>query len=324
LAATFGRSPVTSLEPITLGASALSYRIEVAGRPYLLRLESSRRDEVRDPHRAYACMRLAVEAGLAPAVHHADAAAGVAIVDFVRQRPLSDYAGGAPALLRDLGGLVARLQAIPAFPPVRDYPAVVDHLLGLLLESGMFAPGLLDPHRQGLERIRAAYPWNKAALVSSHNDLNPMNILFDGKRLWFVDWETAYRNDPLVDVATLAIFLGGAPELDAALLRSWLGREPDRPLAARLAVMRQFVRLFFGCAASLNAAHALPSIAPATDLDAPTREQFGEAVAHGRVALGSAEAQRLVGKIALASFLDTLSAPGFDEALAAVRQVSRP
>jgi len=31
---------------MTLGARRLSYRIEVAGRPYLLRLESSRRDEV--------------------------------------------------------------------------------------------------------------------------------------------------------------------------------------------------------------------------------------------------------------------------------------
>jgi len=47
---------------MTLGASALSYRIEVAGRPYLLRLESSRRDEVRDPHRSYVCMRAAAEA----------------------------------------------------------------------------------------------------------------------------------------------------------------------------------------------------------------------------------------------------------------------
>jgi len=55
-----------------LGASALSYRLEVAGRPYMLRLESSRRNEIRDPHRSYVCMRAAAEAGIAPAVRHAD------------------------------------------------------------------------------------------------------------------------------------------------------------------------------------------------------------------------------------------------------------
>ena len=72
--------------------------------------------------------------------------------------------------------------------------------------SGLFAPGLLDRHQKGFERIREAYPWDAAALVSSHNDPNPANILFDGERLWLIDWETAYRNDPLVDVATLTMF----------------------------------------------------------------------------------------------------------------------
>jgi hypothetical protein len=265
-------------------------------------------------------MQAAADAGIAPPVHHADPAAGVAIVDFVQQRPLSEYSGGATRLVRDLGDLVARLQAIPAFPPVRGYPAVVGQLFDQLLASGMFAPGLLDRHRDGLERICQACPWDGEALVSSHNDLNPTNILFDGERLWLIDWETAFRNDPLVDVATLTIFLAAAPELEAVLLRSWLGRDPDRRLRARLAVVRQLVRLFFGCAASLNAANTLTAIMPATDLSAPTRAQFEEAVAQGRILVGSPEGQRKVGTIALASFLATLAAPGFDEALAVVRQ----
>lgn len=320
LAAAFGRFPVTSLEPITLGASALSYRIEVGGRPYLLRLESSRRDEVRDPHRSYACMRAAAEAGIAPTVHHADSAAAVAIMDFVPHRPLIEYAHAPADLVRELGSLVGRLQAIPAFPPVADYPTVIGKLLGLLLASDLFTPGLLDPHREGFERIREAYPWNGNALVSSHNDLNPANILFDGERLWLIDWETAYRNDPLVDVSTLTIFIAASPELEAALLRSWLGREPDRTLRARLVVMRLLARLFYGCAASLNAAYGLKTVVPALDLSAPTRAQFAEAVEQGRMTAGSPEAQRLVGKMALASFLAVVTAPEFEEALAVVQQ----
>lgn len=183
LAAAFGRSPVTSLEPITLGASALSYRIEVAGRPYLLRLESSRRDEVRDPYRSYTCMQAAAEAGIAPAVRHADAAAAVAIMDFVPHRPMTDYLRAPPDLAHDLGSLVARLQALPAFPAVTDYPTAVGILFDRLLGTDLFAPGLLDRHREGFERVRHNYRWDSEALVSSHNDLNPGNILFDGERL---------------------------------------------------------------------------------------------------------------------------------------------
>ena len=92
LAATFGRAPVTSLEPITVGASASSYRIEVGGRPYLLRLEGSRRNEVRDPHRSYVCMRAAAEAGIAPAVRHAVA---IATTDALASpSPPPSYGGG--------------------------------------------------------------------------------------------------------------------------------------------------------------------------------------------------------------------------------------
>jgi aminoglycoside phosphotransferase (APT) family kinase protein len=319
LAATFGRSPVAALEPIVVGASALIYRVEVGGRPYLLRLESSRRDEVRDPHRSYVCMQAAADAGIAPAVHHADPVAAVAITDFVSHRPMTDYRGASTDLARDLGNLVARLQAVPAFPPVIDYPTIVGKLVDLLLGSGLFAPGLLDPHREGFERIREAYPWNGESLVSSHNDLNPANILFDGERLWFIDWETAYRNDPLVDVATLTIFIAASPELETALLRSWLGRDPNRAERARLVLVRALARLFYGCAANLNVVHALGTVAPEADLGAPTRQQFHEAVEQGRLVPGSPQGQRLVGKMALASFLAGVTTPEFEEALAVVR-----
>lgn len=303
-----------------MGASALSYRIEVAGRPYLLRLESSRRDEVRDPQRSYACMQAAAEAGIAPAVRHADAAAAVAIVDFVPSRPLSDYPGGPPGVARGLGSLVARLQATQTFPPVLDYPSMIGALLGRLRASGVFAPGLLDRHRDGFERIREACSSDGSALVSSHNDLNPGNILFDGERLWLVDWETAYCNDPLVDVASLGIFFAPTAELEAMLVQSWLGRGPDRILGARLVLMRQLTRLFYGCAASLNAANTPITMVPEADLAAPTPAQFRDAVAQGRLIGGSPEAQRIVGKIALAGFLAGLAEPEFERALAVIRR----
>ena len=320
LAAAFGRSPVTSLEPITAGASASSYRIELAGRSYLLRLESPKRDAVRNPHRSYPCMRAAAAAGLTPAVHHADAGAGVVIADFVQERALADYPGGTAGVVRDLGSLVARLQEVPAFPPVFDYPSMIGHLFGQLLESGLFVPGLLDRHREGFERIRSAYPWDATALVSSHNELNPSNLLFDGERLWLIDWETAFRNDPLVDVATLTMFHAATPELEGLLLRSWLGRAPDQVLLARLRLIRMMVRLFYGCAASLNALGSTEAAVPATDFDAPTPAQFRDDVAQGRMNAGAPKAQRIVGKIALTGFLAGLAAPEFEEALVTVRR----
>ena len=318
LTAAFGSTPLTALQRITAGASALIYRIEVGDRPYLLRLDSLQRDDVRDPHRAYLCMRTAVAAGIAPALHHADPMAGVAIMDFVPGRSLSDYPGGPGRLARDLGGLAARLQATPAFPSVADYLTVLERLLGRLLGSGLFTAGLLDRHQEGFERIRQGYPWDSGALVSSHNDPHPGNILFDGERLWLIDWETAYRNDPLVDVAIFTLYLAASPQLEGMLLQSWLGRAPDRALRARLVLMRQLVRLFYACASSLHAAS--PSAVPDTDLAALTPAEFRAAVDEGRLVLGAPETQRIGGKVALATFLAVLATPQFEEALVVARQ----
>jgi aminoglycoside phosphotransferase (APT) family kinase protein len=308
---------VSVVQAITTGASASIHRIEVGGRPWLLRLESPLRDKVRDPQRAYACMRSAAEAGIAPTVLHADADAGVAIMSFVEGRPLDAFPGGPGALARALGTLAARLQATPAFPAVADYPSIIAGLLDHLQDTPLYGT-LLDPHRDGFERLRAAYPWDDAQLVSSHNDPHPGNILFDGERLWLIDWETAYRNDPAVDLAIMTMFQADSPDLQEALLRSWRGRPSDAVLRARVYLMRELAKLFYGCANGLFLRETRPDLIE-TDMAAPTPAEFSAAVREGRLIQNSPEAQRIGGKVALRAFLEGVSSPAFEEAIAVLR-----
>ncbi|MCP1915134.1 aminoglycoside phosphotransferase (APT) family kinase protein [Bradyrhizobium elkanii] len=104
--------------------------------------------------------------------------------------------------------------------------------------TGLFAPGVLDRCNAHLARIRAAYAWDEVNSVSSHNDSLPANILFDGNRLWMIDWESAYRTDPLVDLAIVGDSLARTPELESILHRAWLGRRLDEARRARLAHVR--------------------------------------------------------------------------------------
>jgi aminoglycoside phosphotransferase (APT) family kinase protein len=317
----FGSRQPTALQRITHGASgALIYRVDVAGRAYLLRLEPKRED-FDDEGRSYLCMQSAAGAGIAPPLIHADAAAGVAIMDFVPSQSLFEYPSGRNGLMRDLGDLVARLQATPAFPAVEDYPVFLAGMLENLSKSGRFKEGLLSPHREGFARIVEAYSWDAAKTVSSHNDLNPGNILFDGQRLWFVDWELAFRNDPLIDLANLTNYLAPTPELRDALLRSWLGRDPDRHLRARLFLARQLVRLSYACLTlTVTAGTAGPG--PDGDLTAPSLAEFHTMMAQGRVKMGAPENMYLYGKVYLNEFLANLSSPEFEEALVIVQQGS--
>lgn len=313
----FDRAPLTGLQRINGGASgALIYRVEVADRPYLLRLEKPERDGFRDPVRSFACMTIAAAAGVAPPVHFADPTIGAAIITFVPQQPIADYPGGREQLAIALGSLARRLQEAPPFPPVTPYLDIVDFLLRRLRDSGPFAPGAFAAYLEDFARIREAYRWDPGSLVSSHNDPNPGNILFDGERLWLIDWETACRNDPLVDTAILANYFASSPELEEMLLRAWLGRAPDRLVRARLTLMRQLVRLFY--------AGVILSMVPPTGDDRPEADATGLAdffavLTAGRLVMGQPETMRAFGKAFLHEFRLALAAPGFAEALAVAR-----
>jgi hypothetical protein len=138
-------------------------------------------------------MQLASEAGIAPPLRYADAKAGVAIMDYVVELPLQRYPGGAAILARDIAALVSKLHATGLFPGIGDFRQLIRSML-THLQAG-FARGLLDAHMEGFEGIVAAYPWNPAAHVSCHNDPNPRNTLFDGKRLWLIEANSGFAGD---------------------------------------------------------------------------------------------------------------------------------
>jgi aminoglycoside phosphotransferase (APT) family kinase protein len=310
---TFGRALPTDVEPLRGGASgALMYRMRVDDRGYVLRLETGR-DIFRDPARSYVCLRTAADAGIAPPLLHADTDAGVVIMELIDARPLQTYEGGPARIAADLGALIGRLQAAPPFPTFAPYPLVISGMLTYVRDAGVFADGLLDRHAEGLARISSAYPWDDDSLVSSHNDLATTNVLFDGDRLWLVDWELAFRNDPLSDVANLSHYVAGTPALEDALLRGWLGRDPDDSVRARFTLMQQLTRLFTAC---LVLGASVGQREQDTDLDAPTLAEFRDQVVSGARPLSAAETRHVYGKVFLAAFLRGLSEPTFETALA--------
>jgi len=243
LAAAFGKAS-TIVVPMSGGASPASlFRVEVGTGRYLLRIEGPH-SPLRVPTQ-YKAMRMAAEAGLAPRLHHVDAGAGAVVMDFVEQRPLNAYPGGIGALTHAMGATIARLQASPPIPAFVDYPDMVARLFAHVRRTGLFAKGVLDPHWERLEQIRGSWDRDPSRLISSHNDSHPGNFLFDGERLWLIDWESAYRNDRFVDAAILLDNVARTPELETVFLRACFGRDLDQDELRQLDTARTLTRLYF-------------------------------------------------------------------------------
>ena len=258
ITAVLGSAAIVNVRPVTGGVSgAVVLLIETGGRRFVLRIEGTA-SPLRNPHQ-YVSMRIAADAGIAPRIHYLNADDRVVMTDFIEDRPLEAYPGGSQALAQAVGAMLRKLQALPLFPCFMDYPDIVDRLWTHVCRTGLFADGLLDAASQRLAEIRKAYALRAEEYVSSHNDFLPRNLLFDGKRLWLIDWENGFRNDPLVDLAAALDNFAPSPELEEALLQAWLGQTPDRLLRKRLALVRSLTRLFYAgvlFSASASAAHA--------------------------------------------------------------------
>jgi aminoglycoside phosphotransferase (APT) family kinase protein len=313
LSAAFGSTLIGAIKPLAGGAtSAFVYRVEVGSRRYLLRMEGQP-SPLRNPHQ-YISMRIAAEAGIAPAIHYLDETDRVAVIDFIEHRPIGLYPGGPSALARALGELLARVQATPVFPSFVNYPDIVARLFAHVRRTGLFAAGVLDAHVERLELLGKAYSAGMTRSVSSHNDPVPNNILFDGERLWMIDWESAYRNDPLVDVAIVLDHLARSPELEGVLLQAWLGRAPDEALRERLDLIRALTRLYY--AGVLFSASAVASwVKDDIDLSAATVAEFRQAIGSGRLKPGTPETKHILGKMFLASFFSGVTPPELDAAV---------
>jgi predicted Ser/Thr protein kinase len=303
-----GATARPGIRPLTGGVSgAFVFLVETNGRRFVLRIEGPE-SPLRNPHQ-YLSMRIAAEEGIAPRLHYLDVNNRVVMMDFIEDRPLETYPDGSLGLARAIGAMLKEQQSVPLFPYFVDYPDIVNRLWTHVRKTGLFVDGLLDESSRRLVQIRQTYDLRAENFVSSHNEVLPRNILFDGERLWLIDWESAYRNDPLVDVATALDNFAQSPELEETLLLAWLGDEPDRSLRDRLEQVRALTRLYY--AGVLFSASALaPRDKPDDNLSAPSSAQFERAIRERRLVAGTAETSHILGKMFLASFLSGSVPPG--------------
>jgi Phosphotransferase enzyme family len=226
-----------------------AFRIVVRGTAYLLRINTRAGDMARH----FSCMQVAADAGLAPRVQYASAEDRISITDFVEAAPFP----ATDALRR----VPAALRAVHALPPFAVAP--FNTTCTFLLNKGPTLNGFLQKFRHAnllpnhdveelltqYARIAAAYSSLDSDLAPSHNDLfKPDNILFDGSRLWLVDWEAAFQNDRYADLAVAANMLVDTEEEEQIYLQEYFGAPPDSYQAARFYLMKQLAHMFYAMA----------------------------------------------------------------------------
>lgn len=238
-----GRDPGDfAVEPLA-GITNRSYRIAVDDEFFVLKIPGAHTDRFVDRRAETRNADIAAAAGVAPAVLWRDAETGAALAAGVKGgRALQRDDLHEPAMLRRAVELLRTLhRSGQPFAGVLDPCRAVRRYMAL---AGENVTGAL-PYLERLQELRGAVGARLAPCVTavprvpSHVDPVAENFLWDGVRLWLIDFEYAAMADPMWDLAYLVNeagldtarredildhYFGSADALNRARLRDCLMR----------------------------------------------------------------------------------------------------
>lgn len=222
--------------------------IEVNDQQYVIKLDDiSQQQSVLN--RSYAAHAIAAEKKLAPKIFYANAEEGVVLMEYIENQALPKQS---LQLVKEIAAVISQLHAGPEFPewisPLTIAQYVSAQMPSTLKDKNVIktALGMLPSFEKMLN--------DPADMRPCHGDLNPNNILYDGKCFRFADWDSASQKNLYFDLASCATFLFAQhDELANALLQAYCGREPTEVENKKYASMRVFAKLFYGLVIAVTA-----------------------------------------------------------------------
>ncbi|MDT4951754.1 MAG: hypothetical protein QOJ37_4349 [Pseudonocardiales bacterium] len=225
------------VEPLEGGLTNRIYKVSPsAGPPLVARLSSSKSgllaiDRFAECHNSDAAAR----AGVGPEVVACEPAEGVAFVRWIDARTFADTDLDDSANLARIVETCRQLHAGPRFANDFNMFDVQRSYLDVVTQHGFRLPARYLEFGPQVEQMRRALDVRHDASVPCHNDLLAANILDDGQRLWFIDYEYAGNNEACFELGNIWSEAGLGLERLAEIVGAYYGEaSPAKVARARL------------------------------------------------------------------------------------------
>jgi aminoglycoside phosphotransferase len=237
------RGPATTITRIAAGLSGAGvFRVEAGGEIFVLKVSAADDEPFAGWRARVHIQEVAASAGVAPRVIHVDESRRAVTSAFVVDRgfvPLVFDPRTRDAAIAQLGRTLRQVHDLPI-----PADAAAGDLRGFLAAASHVS--VPDFVAAAIRRMVAEEPPpSTRTLVLSHNDVNPTNLVYDGETLMLLDWAMAGPNDPLYDLAAIAVFL----RMDDDTCRKLLGAHDGAPvdeLPARFHYNKRLIAVLCG------------------------------------------------------------------------------
>jgi thiamine kinase-like enzyme len=189
--------------PLPGGLTNRIYKVASASGPPVVARLSSGKSSLLAIDRAAEChnARSAARAGVGPRVVACEPEHGVSVVEWIEGRTFESADLDDSTNLDRVAATCRQLHAGPRFANDFDMFTIQRNYLSIVRARGFRLPPRYLEFMAQVERIHAAL--GGAATVPCHNDLLAANIMDDGRRIWFIDYEYAGNNDPCFELGNI-------------------------------------------------------------------------------------------------------------------------
>jgi len=230
------------------GLTNLVFRVSDGKQSWCLRIPGKGTEEYIDRKVEAKASHATSEAGVSPALLHADPDSGILVSDYLEGARTMTPEGfaeveGSPARA---GEVFRRLHDSGAvFDFHFELFAMIDDYLKLLSGKTVELPAGYHEALERAEKVRSALAAHPLPLSPCHCDPLCENFLDLEGRMWLVDWEYSGMNDPLWDLGDLSVEAGFNAEQEEEMVRAYFGRAPLAAERGRIVIYKAMCDLLW-------------------------------------------------------------------------------
>lgn len=214
------------------GSNSIILRLTFDNVHYILRVMDFI-DDVSQRKNQITCLKKAAELGLAPSCLYEHAEDGILITEFIASQKIIKT----KKWLFEIANSLKIIHQDQTFPvPHQPLFPYMDKLTDTLRDSKLSL--YLNQYLENIDEIKRLLTPH-LELTSCHNDLNFSNLLFNGEKTYFIDWEAAGLEDPFFDLAMVCNEFISNDEDRAYFISHYFGRSLTAIEVAKLNGMRQ-------------------------------------------------------------------------------------
>lgn len=289
-------------------STAKVYKLIVGEKSFLLKLDTPKENAAeRD-----SALTVAAEAGIAPSVLYINDADAITITRFIEGKPHQQFFKSPEEHLSKLAEVIRGIHELPLFKKEDNLEVTVDQLILQFKHSKMLIGPIFNECYAYYDLIKKHYPFSDKDRVSSHNDLNPSNIIYDHHRIWIVDWDAAFANDRYVDLAIAANFNVNNEKEELVFLKAYFGEDLNEYQRARFFIMRQICYIVYAILMFRLANHSKPDKGlHDAEMQNVTLEAVKRQLGSGEINLSAYDGQLLFGKGLFKEVVINMRSPRF-------------